>query len=329
MRLLAMMVGLLAALAAAEFGLRAFHYSFAVYPKSVEFGWPDPVMMENLFTPDEQLLWVPHEPVRYGAILQRLRETPPDIVFMGDSCTQWGKYDRDLIELIEQRHPGKTSRGVNVGVAGWSSYQGLQQLQRDVLGARPKVITIYFGWNDHWIGLGVQDKQAADVAASPLLAFRWFRVAQLLTQVQLAIKKQLNPEQPQRVAPEDFRANLTQMVRRARTAGIEPVLLTAPTSHRPGKEPPYLAERHLRKLSDLVPLHQRYAAIVREVAENEKVILADLEREFAKIQYEQLAGEYFDPDGIHLHEAGDRKIAELLYACFEEHGLLERVVRDR
>lgn len=327
--MLAAIVGLLAALTCAEVGLRALRYSFAVYPKSVEFGWPDPVMMENLFKPDEQLLWVPHDPQPYQEILERLREMPPDVVFMGDSCTQWGKYDRHLIELIEQRHPGKTSRGVNVGVAGWSSFQGMQQLQRDVLGARPKVITIYFGWNDHWIGLGVEDKQAADVAASPLFAFRWFRVAQLLTAVHLAVKKKLSTEQPQRVAPDDFRANLTQMVRQARAAGSEPVLITAPSSHRVGKEPYYLGERHLRKLTDLVPLHQRYVNIVREVAASEKATLADLERDFARIPDDQLTGVYFQHDGIHLEEAGDRKIAELLYACFEQHGLLERILRDR
>ena len=66
------------------------------------------------------------------------------------------------------------------------------------------------------------------------------------------------------------------MVRLARDRGAVPVLVTAPSSHRPGNEPSFLRdENYLKELDDLIPLHQEYVAIVRELAEEEGVILCD------------------------------------------------------
>ncbi len=81
----------------------------------------------------------------------------------------------------------------------------------------------------------------------------------------------------------------------------------------------------LKDLSRLVPLHQRYVSIVREVAREEEAVLCDLARRFEALPHRDVAEKYFGLDGIHPTEEGNRLIAQYLYECFEENRLLERI----
>lgn len=320
--LLLAIVALLGITAIAELGLRGIGFSYHLYPQEIEFGAPKPTRIKNFFQVDRDLYWVPKP---YFESLDRARQSRPKLIFMGDSCTQFGRYDEAFAELWADRHDTSLSY-TNLGVGGWSSYQGLHQLERDILPLTPRVITIYYGWNDHWIGFGIQDKDVRWINSSPIFALlEASRVAQLVSKAYVAVKGE-NEQWPLRVSPEDFRRNLTDLVRLAREHGITPVLLTAPTSHEVGKEPAYLTKRHLKRLEDLVPLHQRYAAIVREVARIENVVLCDLIEDFAKQPSKQLHTEYFLEDGIHLQPAGNAFLASRLYACFEANGLLEKLL---
>ena len=150
-------------------------------------------------------------------------------------------------------------------MAGWSSYQGRRQLERDVAPLRPRVVTLYFGWNDHWIGFGIEDKNVARVKA--VFSSRWsrLRLVQLATKATVALGSR-DTAYPNRVSLADFGANLRAMVRQARSRGIRPVLVTAASAHVAGEEPEQLTERWLRDLSELVPLHRSYVAAVRAVA---------------------------------------------------------------
>ena len=147
-------VSLAAALLLAEALLRAVGFSFGIAPERVEFGWPDPVTIESLYLSDPDLFWVSKT---YYGDLQRLGAERPRILFLGDSCTEFGRYPRLFLERMRAADPHAEIRGDKLGVGGWSSYQGLQQLKRDVLPLRPRIVTFYFGWNDHWIGFGVED----------------------------------------------------------------------------------------------------------------------------------------------------------------------------
>jgi len=300
-----------------ELTLRLSGFSYVLYPEEIEFGRPDPVLIKTGFREDDDLFWVTRD---YPEKLARLRRERPAVVFLGDSCTQLSRYDQHLARLVAERRGVSLSYG-NLAVAGWSSYQGYRQLARDVVTIRPRVVTIYYGWNDHWIGFGIEDKNVARVKR--VFSSRWsgMRIVQLVTKAVIATGRR-HSAYPNRVSLADFRSNLRGMVAVAASRGIRPVLMTAPTSIRAGHEPPHLTRRWLRELSELVPLHQSYAEAVREVAASEGVVLCDLERSFAGLRKSETE-RYFRADGIHFTAEGERRAAEYLYECFETNGLLD------
>jgi lysophospholipase L1-like esterase len=268
---------------------------------------------------DRDLIWVP---TRYAERLEHARSLRPDVLFLGDSCTELGLYYQFFDELVRERHPDRPLTSAKLGVTGWSSHQGLQQLKRDVLGIRPRIITIYFGWNDHWNSIGFTDAEWTAKYSSPLFHLHALRLAQLFNKAQVGLRRAWQDQPPLRVPPDEFRRNLTQMVRLARDGGIVPVLLTAPAAHEPGSEPACLAGRWVTRLSDLIPLHQRYVQIVRDVAEAEGAVLCDVAAEFGKLSDEDRQNRLFREDGIHLQRDGDRLIARLVLECLESNDLL-------
>ena len=306
--------------AVVEATLRLVGFRYVLYPRDVEFGRPDPVMLATGFEEDQDVFWVRRD---YASTLERLRSDPAALIFLGDSCTHLGDYDDELARLVEQRR-GETLSYGNLAVAGWSSYQGRRQLERDVLPLKPRVVTLYFGWNDHWIGFGIEDKNVALVKRVFSSDWSRSRIVQLATKATVAMGAR-RTAYPNRVSLDDFRDNLRTMVREARSAAIRPLLITAASTHVEGEEPPELAERWLRDLSELVPLHQSYVAAVREIAAAEDADLCDAEAHFSKLPRGELRT-LFQDDGIHLTPAGDRRLAEVLYGCFEEAGILEEIL---
>jgi lysophospholipase L1-like esterase len=314
------------AIGAMEGILRAIDFSFSFAPEHVEFGWPNPRYLTERFDRDPDLFWVTKH---YATRLEEVADRAPDIVFLGDSTTEMGLYPEAFVRRADERHPNHAIRGEKLGVSGWSSYQGAVQLERDVTPIHPRFVTVYYGWNDHWIGFAVEDKDIHDISRSPLKSIRWLRIGQLLTKAHYAWRTSGRPLVEQRVAPDDFAENLRRIVRIARNHGSIPVLLTAPTSHRRGHEPTYLGQRWLRDLSQLVPLHQRYVEVVRDVAIEQAAPLCDLAREFSALPAESLRDVYFMNDGIHLQPAGDERLAEFLLGCFEDQTELRALWNPR
>lgn len=324
LRTSAIVGGILIAVLLAEIALRLIGFEFNLYPSKVQFGWPDPVAIKRLYKPDQDLLWVPKDYTERAGFAVR---THPSLVFMGCSCTQFGRYDRFVAETVHTRHPSSNFTFVNLGVGGWSSYQGCQQLKRDVVRMRPRVITIYYGWNDHWCTFGLEDKQIGKFNRErpevlTMLAAK-SRVIQLINKRVFSTRFQ-GKTASQRVPLEDFRANLKEIIRVARENSIIPVLLTAPSAHHLGEEPAYLADRWLNDLSELIPLHESYVQAVRDVAHEDDVYLVDLYRLFRDLSREELS-ESFQTDGIHLTELGDRRIAHYVYEYFVKTDLIKKL----
>jgi len=314
------MVGLLVAGTLAELALRSAGFEYRHYPTQIQFGWPDPETLETKFEPDPDLFWVLSD---YDEILDAAQK--PDLVFMGDSCTHLGHYPEYLRALYEQRHPQQHLRTLRAAVTGWSTHQGRVQLERDLLPLSPRVITVYFGWNDHWLSMGLTDREMA----SQRLDYRYFpalyrsRVAQLLFRfyTERFVLAGID-ERPVRVPPADFRANLVQLVGMARAHDIAPVLITAPSAHREGREPELLLGRWVVELDELIPMHQQYVGIVRQVAGEHRVPLLDLARRFEAQPEDDWRKRYFMHDGIHLQPEGDQLIARWLLQLLTRERLL-------
>jgi lysophospholipase L1-like esterase len=304
--------GVLLAAVVGELALRVAGFRFETFP-AVQVGWPQPAEIQDLYTPDRDLLWVTRD---YRAKLAEARRLAPALVFMGDSCTEFGTWpERSLQRLRDRGSP--LGSGLELAVGGWSSEQGLRQLGRDVLPLHPRALVIYFGWNDHWLAFGAPD---ADVHAGAVS----FWLAQHSRLMQLAVKSRLGAEtlssdtHPSRVSRAQYRGNLESMARLAHQAGIRVVFVTAPSSHVPGREPEYLARRHLRTLADLVPLHASYVAATREAAQETGADVCDAAAAFA-----EMAGsiqQYFRADGIHFSERGSEVLAEMVTACLLRPG---------
>jgi len=314
-------VSTLLLLGVVELTLRLTGFSYELQPEDIEFGKPDPQLMRIGFRQDDDLFWVTKN---YREKLERLRREQPPLVFMGDSCTHLGHYDENFARLVEERYGTPPVYG-NVGVAGWSTHQGRRQLDRDVLPLEPKVVTFYYGWNDHWIGFGVEDAQVERVKRVFSSRMRHLRLVQLVSKATLAVAARRQPW-PNRVPLEDFITNLRAMVRAADAAGVRPVLMTAASSHRQGEEPGHLGARWLRNLEELVPLHQSYVAAVRRVAAEEGALLCDPAAIFAALPRAEVET-LFMQDGIHLTAAGDHRLADVLFECFLAAGLFESTLR--
>ena len=325
----ALRVGLLVgaslfALVLCELGLRATGFKFLLYPEGVKFGYPDPEVLNDYFKPHERLLWVKPD---YTERLEAARAQPPHLLLTGCSCTDWGEFGKVVAAQVARTPGAETLHYSNLACAGWSSFQGLQQMKTDVVALKPKVVTIYFGWNDHWLGFGVDDAAAARLTSSPqLLKLQQLRLAQLVSKYM--IDHQADDagrvgaqSRPMRVSLDDFRSNIAAMVQIARDNDIIPVLMTAPTTHRVGKEPKYLTERWIEDLADLVPLHQRYVSVVREIAEQQDVVLCDLAKIFEKLPRAQRS-KFMRVDGIHFTPPGATFVGPELFRCLDENQLL-------
>ena len=307
-RLLLAAVGVLLALGTAEGALRIARFHFDLVP-SLQFGWPDAVALHDAYAPDPDLIWVTHD---YKATLRDARRTHPAIVFMGDSCTEFGSYPSRVLMLLGTAG-SPVATGVKVGVGGWTSEQGLEQLRRDVIPLHPKIVTLYYGWNDHWVAMGLTDPEIARADRLMRLA-HVSRVVQLWLRLETNIAARRTPR-PNRVPLPRYEENLRALVTEARAAGITPIVITAPSNHVAGHEPPYLATRHLRSLGELVPLHTAYVDATRRIARESGATLCDAAAAFASLPQPHDA--YFQRDGIHLTEAGDAEMAKLLTACVQ------------
>jgi lysophospholipase L1-like esterase len=289
-----------------EGALRIAHFQYQVMP-TVQVGWPDPRTIQSRYAIDPDLFWVTQD---YADKLRHARRTRPAVIFMGDSCTEFGQYPALTIQDLAAAH-GTIVTGVHLAVGGWTSEQGLAQLRRDIVPLHPRAIVVYYGWNDHWMALGPTDPDLR--LAHTLIGWsRHSRIAQLGLKVWMGLAaKRARTEN--RVPPNRYRQNLQEIARTAKGAGIVPVFVTAPSNHMAGREPQYLLLRHVRTLAELVPLHQQYLQLTREAALDSGAVLCDAAAHFAGLPPPH--DRYFQADGIHFTPVGDRELASVVSAC--------------
>ena len=157
------------------------------------------------------------------------------VVALGESSTfGWGvdpdeSYPRRLEALLRARHPGMRIEVINLGVCGYSSFQGRILLDRDALAFEPDVVTLSYGSNDYsevpepfdvarernqgWTGSlrGALYRSHAYRAA----AAWWGRRRQGATSAPMVLN----------VGPDKSRGNLAAMARRVRESGADPLFV--------------------------------------------------------------------------------------------------------
>lgn len=199
------------------------------------------------------------------------------LVFMGDSITEGQYVDPSLrwTELLMARIRADFARDgaggfqlVNKGISGETTRQGLERFPRDVQAFRPAVMTLQFGLND----CNCWDTD----------------------------------EGLPRVSPLAYRANLMEMIERARRFGAKEIVLS--TNH------VTLRRRKLASGQTLEQRRVRYNEIVRDVARTTDVVLCDVEAAFIDFDDATLARMLLpEPDVLHLSEEGHRLYADYIY----------------
>jgi lysophospholipase L1-like esterase len=323
--------------AVAELGLRAADYRYAHYPISLRYvrslallGTTQTVREKGLridYGLDHVLLWkpLPGKGVTNseGFLGPEWTDEKPAgttrVIALGDSCTVAGDdpYPSRLPALLPAS-AGRRWEVWNAGVGSWSSYQGRRLLETRLLRHHPDVVTVYFGWNDHWLAWAAPDKELAKV-----LDRQWFvmktvdssRVLQVLQAVADRLRGGTLPHftaaTPYRVSPDDYTANLRAIVDEVRAAGGEVVLVTAPTVLTP--EHPVTKSLCEKSHNFFDPrlirtVHDAYNERVRAVARETRAPLVDLAQAFDRMPDE---ASVFS-DGIHLTREGHARAAALI-----------------
>jgi lysophospholipase L1-like esterase len=225
--------------------------------------------------------------------------------------------------------PGKRFEVINAGVPGYSSLQGLRLLESEMAGYRPDIVTVFFGWNDHWLARSFPDREqkAPSRGAQFLLdhASR-SRLFQALVKLSASVRRLARgrrASETYRVSPVDYRGNLERMIDDAERGGFRIVLVTAPAAYQQAADvPDYLVQdRFIPDKTTLLTLHREYNEIVRQVARRRGVPLADCAATFdASPRRKGLFGE----DGIHPNEIGHWLIARDLFRVLRDQGWIPR-----
>lgn len=325
----------LALLLAAELGLRCAGFRYARHPVAMRYvmtlahvGVEQTLYQKRFridYILDPVLLWrpLPRPGVTNseGFVGPEWSSDKPAgsarVMALGDSCTVAGEtpYPARLAEELSRR--GKSPWQVwNAGVGSWSSYQGRRLLETRLPRFRPDVVTIYFGWNDHWLAWSVPDKDMArhlDRQWRTLKLVEKSRLLQALLRMADAVRggRRLSKAAPMRVSLQDYEENLRAMVRMVRDSGGEAVLVTAPTTLAPRHPLARALCEQTRNFGDperLSAVHADYNDVVRRVALEVGAPLADMAAAFSRMK----DAEALFTDGIHLTAEGHRRAARLL-----------------
>ena len=212
------------------------------------------------------------------------------LIYMGDSITE-GQYVSPALRWTDLISDRITRRYLptpinimlaNKGVSGETTRQGLERFPRDVQLFSPDIMTLQFGLND---------------------CNCWISDAGL-----------------PRVSEAAYRANLEEMIARARCFGARHIILS--TNH------PTLRHKVLLSGQSLEDRRKIYNDIVRQVAAKTMITLCDIEKyflRFTEAELETLLLPY--PDHLHLSREGHELYAEAIDTFIAE--AIAEVVESR
>lgn len=303
-------------------------------PRYMEFNFPNPHELREIFEPDPVLLWKLRPGVVMGAGIEPInskgfrgkefsdekRKGIKRVIAVGDSVTFGGEVS---YPALLEKCLGPSYEVINAGVPGYSSFQGLRLVETRLLGYKPDVLLVMYGWNDHWLAWGFSDsEQRFSVADSSehFSVLRNLKIFQFLSWL-LSGSKRATPKKF-RVPLSEYQANLRKIVALAKANSVELVLLTAPSALKLGMVPDFLfhlkfidgdqREPQAQTAFKLKKLHESYNDVVRQIAmEDNNVKLVDISRQWDSMDISKL---FRDPskDVIHPNADGYRLIAQTI-----------------
>ncbi len=228
----------------------------------------------------------------------------PLVIALGDSCTA-GCYVSER-ETYVGRLTSRNVEVLNAGAPGYSSFQGLAWVRESrILDFHPKLVTIYYGWNDHWR------------AALPEHVFYWLRLiapyshlaAWLVLRYQITLSNidARDHRYFAHVPLWEYKYNLRELVRLARAAGAVPVLITAPFEFR--RAPSIERMKNEGHFAEFMA-HDDYVRATREVAAETGAGLVDFAAEYERRKTGD-PNEFFG-DFVHPNAKGHAMLAEML-----------------
>jgi acyl-CoA thioesterase-1 len=203
-----------------------------------------------------------------------------NIVYMGDSITfgqyidptrRWTAIVEDRLTRIYLDTPIHIN-GANRGISGETTRQGLERFPNDVQNLHPDIMTLQFGLND--CNCWLSDRGLP------------------------------------RVSEAAFRANLIEMITRARHFGAKQIILS--NNH------PTPRFKMMLSGESFEEANARYSEIIREVASETGATFCNIRAAFSGYsvrELEQLLLAY--PDLLHLNEEGNRVYAEAIWPHLE------------
>jgi len=271
------------------------------------------------------------------------------VLTLGDSCT-FGYIGREEgVGYVFQPYPLKLQRFVerrigegiaevfNAGVPGYNSHHGLLLLRSTLRDLRPDLITVRYGWNDHFLsGAGEADLYREPDSALGLrienLLLRTKTYA-FMRRLGLELRAATQPVKEQArdaffeqkeyvptVPLERYERNLRRIVQLGRESEAEVWLLTAPRNLDPSEEARRtLAGRNRLDFDRLMEIHDEYNMVVRRVGAELGVPVIDVAAAFASYRGSPV---FLPSDVVHPAQGGQVLEAELLYAALLRQGLL-------
>jgi lysophospholipase L1-like esterase len=250
------------------------------------------------------------------------------ILALGDSCT-FGSPLSELYPYARAMERALAARGhavevVNGGVEGYSPDDVLARID-ELLALRPRLVTIYLGWNALYRDSYLDDARgarrylhSARMLARGLAALR----ARFRDPREAAVQEYERPRRPDRAARDvrladayvpPFMADLERIVKASMGAGSRVVILTLPGLYATDREPSARALElgHLPTFTDNPFVLARMAERT-----NEALRLLARERGLAVVDLEQWAREALAPpeehfiDSVHLDEESQLRLGE-------------------
>ena len=311
-----------------EFVLRAAGITF--YPQAITLTHDaGREIVEVEFLEDGQVQWVVMPNTLTGTSLgvnshgMRGPETPVEkppytirILCLGDSCTFGARSEKPYPVLLQELCRERFDRHVEVlngAVPGHAAHQGTAMLER-YLKFSPDIVTVYFGWNDHWHRTPVLfgPELPHPPITDHVMVLRGLRLAYAHWKARLAV---LNEEDVVDVAdsrlrlpPMHYRAMLDEFAVLGERHGFDLVYLTAPSAFTAENLRRIVEKGWATRHEDVIELHDHYNGIAREMAAKRGAMLVDLVDIFACNPDRTL----LHWDGIHLSRQGHELVAQSL-----------------